>query len=504
MRYKFFVNKVIITFLSISSIFVLNFQALAENNLQLSKSASGKAHENQAISPAKETTNLTIKKNEVLTLERCLDIAFQNNPNIDLAKSTTKIYQSKIGQAKSNYFPQLNVSSGYGRQNAITSSPIDKNSNQYSGNISVNQLIYDFGKTPTKTNIQKLNLNAATSDVEDKTVQIAYNVKQAYYSALLSKINRDIFEQSINQYEKHLKQANAFFEIGIRSKIDVTTAEVNLSNAKLNYIKATDSYKTAIAALNNAMGIFDAPEYDVADTITFNRPQNITNKDIKIAYKAKNNIESAAKGTVLKSAVEKHSIISDLSFKKFDITLEEALKKSFENRYDLKSLITKETIANESIKLAQKDYYPALTGYANYGIGGQKFPLDNGWSFGANVDIPVFNGLLTKNQVAEARTNLDIAKLNIEILKQNIYLQVKQAYISLTEAEKRIPITELTVKQAKENFDLANGRYKVGVGSSIEVNDAEISYNNAQLSYVEAFYDYNTAYINLENAMGVK
>ena len=109
MRYKFFVNKVIITFLSISSIFVLNFQALAENNLQLSKSASGKAHENQAISPAKETTNLTIKKNEVLTLERCLDIAFKNNPNIDLAKSTTKIYQSKIGQAKSNYFPQLNA-----------------------------------------------------------------------------------------------------------------------------------------------------------------------------------------------------------------------------------------------------------------------------------------------------------------------------------------------------------------------------------------------------------
>ena len=485
-------NKVILIFLCILSVFVLNFQAYGEN-----KPAK--------TSPVTQIQDNVIKKGEVLTLERCLDIAFNNNPNIDLAKNTTKIYQSKIGQAKSSYFPQLNLGSGYGRQNSITNSSTDKNNNQYSGNINVNQLVYDFGKTPTKTKIQKLNLNSATYDVDDITVQIAYNVKQAYYSALLAKINKDIFIQSINQNEKHLKQAKAFFEIGTRSKIDVTTAEVNLSNVKLNYIKANNAYKVAIAGLSNAMGIYEAPEYDIADTVNFNRPKNIINKDIKVSNK--NNSKSSntlVKNTVLKSAIEKHSIIGDLSFKKFDITLEEAVKKAFDNRPDLKSLVTKETIATESIKLAKKDYLPALTSYANYGLGGQEFPLDNGWSFGANVNIPVFNGLLTKNIVNEARANLDVAKSNIEILKQNIYLQVQQAYINLIEAEKTIPITELTVKQAKENFDLANGRYNVGVGSSIEVNDAEISYNNAQLSYVQAFYDYNTAYINLENAMGVK
>ena len=498
-------NKVIIIFLCFLSVFALNFQASAENKTKSFKQTPAKSPENNNAQSS-QIENITIKKNEVLTLERCLDIAFKNNPNIGLAQNTTKIYQSKIGQTKAGYFPQLNLASGYGRQNPITSSPIDEANNQYSGNVNLNQLIYDFGKTPTKTKIQKLNLNSANFDVDDITVKIAYNVKHAYYSALLAKINKDIYAQSISQYEKHLKQANAFFEIGTKSKIDVTNAEVNLSNVKLNYIKANNAYKTAIANLNNAMGILEAPEYTVADTVTFNRPTNITNKDIKVAYKNTGSkpANNSAKKPVLKSTVEKQNIIGDLTFKKFDITLEEALKKAFDNRPDLKSSLTKEIIATESVKLAKKDYYPSLTGYANYGIGGQKFPLDSGWSFGTNVNIPIFNGLLTKNQISEAKANLDIAKSNIEILRQNIYLQVQQAYINLVESEKTIPIAELTVRQAKENFELANGRYKVGVGSSIEVNDAQISYNNAQLSYVQAFYDYNTAYINLENAMGVK
>lgn len=437
-----------------------------------------------------------IQKGAVLTLEECLNIAFDKNPNIDLAKNNTKVYQSRIGQEKARYLPQISLSSGYGRQNSITSSSIDKDNNHYSSNITLNQLVYDFGKTPLKAKIQKLNLESVNLDVEDKIILTSYNVKQAYYSALSAKISRDVFAQSINQYEKHLQQAKAFFEVGTKSKIDVTTSQVNLSNVKLSYIKADSLYKMAIASLSNAMGQYNSPEFNVADTVKFKRPENLTKKNIAISYKTPN--------AVFKSQVEKHNIVENLSFEKYNITLDEAIKKAFENRPDLKSLIMRETVANESVKLSKKEYYPDLQSYANYGYGGQEFPLNNGWSFGTNLNIPVFNGLLTKNQIKEAKANVDIVKSSLEILKQNIYLQVQQAYISLTQAEKSIPVAELVVKQAKENFELANGRYNVGVGNSIEVNDAEISYNNAQLAYVQAFYDYNLAYINLERAIGVK
>ncbi len=447
--------------------------------------------------------NAQIQKNEILTLEQCINIALNNNPNIGLAINTTKVYESKIGQTKSDYYPQLNMATGYSRNNPSTNSLIDPTTNQYSGNASLNQLIYDFGKTSTKTKIQKLYLSSSSFDVDDATIQIVYNVKQAYYSALLAKINKDIYAQTIKQYEQHLKQAKAFFETGTKSKIDVTTAEVNLSNSKLNFISANNAYKIAKATLNNTMGLNEPPEYDVADTVTFKRPENFIKQNINISNKTEPHIQSAS-NTVLKTAVEKHNIIESLDFKKFDVKLDEAVKKAFDNRPDLKSLITRETASKESVKLAKKDYFPSLSGFASYGYGGQEFPIDSGWSFGANINVPVFNGLLTKHKVNEARANLNVAKSNIEILKQNIYLQVKQAYINLTEAESRIPVAELIIKQAKENCELAIGRYKVGVGNSVELQDAQVSYNNAQLSYVKALYDYNTAHSALEKAMGVK
>jgi len=420
---------------------------------------------------------LAITKGSTLSLEECLNIAYEHNPNITLSQNSARVFQSRIGQEKAGYLPQINLSSGYSRQNPITNAPIDESNNQYSSNISLNQLLYDFGKTPLKSKIQKLNLQSATQDIDDKIIQVSFNVKQAYYSALTAKINRDIYAKSIIQYQNHLKQAKAFFSIGTKSKIDVTNAEVNLSNIKLNYIKSDYAYKTALSSLNNAMGLYQQPEYDVAETIKFKRPDKL---------------------------FEKGDVTKNITLQKYNITLEEAVKNAFENRPDLKSLYIKENAAKESINLSKKDYYPTLSGFANYGCGGQKFPVDEGWSFGANLNLPVFNGLLTKNKVNEAKANKDVVLSNLEILKQNIYMQVQQAYITLKQAEKSIPVAEIAVRQAKENYELAEGRYNVGVGSSIEVNDAETSYNNAQLSYVQSFYDYNTAYINLERAMGVK
>lgn len=455
--------------------------------------------------------DMGIKQGDTLSLDDCINIAISNNPSIGLAINTTKIYKSRIGQAKSAYLPQLNVSTGYSRQNPETNGT-DRDNNQYAGSISLNQMIYDFGKTPTKTKIQSLNLNSSKSDVDETILQVSYNVKQAYFSALSSKISKDVYTQAIKEYELHLNQAKAFFQVGTKSKIDVTTAEVNLSNARLNYIKADNSYKTAIAILNNAMGLYAAPTYDIADTILFKRPENTVQNEVSVANKEsktaksqnKTQNKSDSKDTVLKTSIEKFNITENLVFKKFDIGIDEAINAAYANRPDLKSLLLRQSSANESVKLAKKDYLPVVSGFANYGFGGQQFPLDSGWSFGTNINLPVFNGFLTKNQINEARANLDVAKSNLEILKQNIYLQVQQAYISLTETEKRIPVAALTVKQAKENLELANGRYKVGVGNSIEVQDAEINYNNAQLAYVQVFYDYNIAKSSLEKAMGIK
>ena len=400
-----------------------------------------------------------IEEGEKLSLEQCIELAIENNPNIQAAKNTTAIFEGRIGQAKSNYLPQINLTSGYNRRNASTDAEIDESSNSYQGNVSLNQLIYDFGKTSTQVKIHKIGLEGATADVNNIINEIVYSVKESYYKVLYAIQSKKVYKESVNQYEKQLEQAKAFYEEGLKPKIDVTTAETNLSNAEFNYIKAENEVNTAYADLNNALGVPEALTYDLAD---------------------------------------------DLEFKDYDISLNNAVDEAYESRPDLKGVISQQTAASESVKLAKKDYFPELQAVTGYGLGGREFPLDDSWSVGAEITLPIFNGLLTHNKIKEAKANLNVAKSNQEILKLNIFRDVQKAHISFLQAKKRIPVVEKTVKQAKENYELASGRYEVGVGNPIEVKDAEVTYSNAKLAYYQTLYDYDVARSNLDRVVGRK
>lgn len=97
-----------------------------------------------------------------------------------------------------------------------------------------------------------------------------------------------------------------------------------------------------------------------------------------------------------------------------------------------------------------------------------------------------------------------MAKANEDLVRQTIVLDVQQAYLNLKEAENRIPTAEITVTQATENLDIANGRYAAGVGSPIEVTDAQVTYINAKTTYIQALSDYKVTQASLEKAMGVR
>ena len=396
-----------------------------------------------------------IKNGELLNLDRCIEIALTKHPNMIASANTVNVNQSRVGQAEANYYPQVTLTSGYKK----LSGPPGDSFDQYSTGVSLNQNIYDFGKTPTQVKIQDLNLESSRSDLENVSEQIIFNVRQAYYKVLQARRNRDVSADTVKQFQLHLEQAKGFYEVGTRPKFDVTKAEVDLSNAKLNLIKAENALRISIVNLNNAIGIPDAQEYSVED---------------------------------------------NLSFEGYNITFEDAIKRAYENRPDLKSIITKKDVAAGSIDLAKKGYYPALTGNASYNWSGEKFPLEDEWNIGASLSIPIFSGYLTTYQVEESRANLNALNADEELLRQNIFLDVQQAYLNLREAEERIPTAELTVKQAEENFGIAKGRYEAGVGNPVELTDAEVALVNAKTAYIQALYDYRTAQAILEKAMGTR
>jgi outer membrane protein TolC len=198
------------------------------------------------------------------------------------------------------------------------------------------------------------------------------------------------------------------------------------------------------------------------------------------------------------------AIVDNLDFQKRELKLNDILNKAYSNRPDLSSIIAKREAAESSIELAQKGYFPTLSGSAGYGYSGTDFPLGNGWNAGATLSFPLFSGLSTKYQVDEANANLEILKANEASIRQAISLDVQQAYLNAQDAAEQISVAEMTVLQATENYDLASGRYRTGVGSPIEVADATITLNNARAALNSALYNNKIAQAALEKSIGAK
>jgi outer membrane protein TolC len=426
-----------------------------------------------ALAPAAYAEDV-IRKGEFLTLERSIEIGLKRHPNIFAGAGAVDVNQARKRQAQSQYYPQIDASAGYTRfqpSTISTGSTVvgisgiraqESNSfEQYNTNVTARQMIFDFGKRSSNVNIQKLNIEASLADLANTEEQVILNVKQAYYNLLRAKRTKTVAEDTVKQFEQHLNQAKAFYEVGTKPKFDVTKAEVDLSNARLGMITAENGVRLAIVSLNNAMGVPDAPDYEIED---------------------------------------------NLSFQKYEITSDAAMELAYANRPELKSILAKKKAAVEAVSFARTDYYPFLTGDAGWTWAGQggDFATGDGWNAGVTISIPIFSGFLTKNQVSEAKANVMILTANEEALRQNVLLEVQQNILNLREAAERIVTAELTERQAMENFDIANGRYAAGVGNPIEVTDAEVLLANAKTSNIQALYDYKIARANLEKAMGVR
>ena len=418
----------------------------------------------------------TINSGDALTLARAIEIGLKNHPNISAGIGTVRVNEARIGEARANYYPQINLTETYSRIGPVSSGsttvvnpgstgasgtstsssgPFD----QYTSSAGLSQMVFDFGKTSNQVRIQSLTTDSARSDLASTMDQVVLNIKQSYYDLLQAELNRDLLKEIVKQFQDHLRQAQGFYETGKSPKFDVTKASVDLSNSQLNLIKAENQVRLVRVTLNNAMGIPSAPPYTLKDT---------------------------------------------LSFTKFNLSFENALDKAYLQRADLRSIVAKKEAAKESISLAKKGYTPTFSGSANYYYTGTGFPLNNGWNMGVNMVMPLFSGFSTTYQVAEAQANVSVLTANELSLKQDIFLQVQQAYLNLRQADESISTAELAVKQAEENLGLATGRYRAGVGNPIEVADSVAALSTARQAYIAALHDYKVATATIEKAIGVR
>ena len=402
--------------------------------------------------------------NGEVTLSDCIKLAITHHPTIMSAISNAEIYKTRVGQAWSNYFPTLSAGVSYSRNNmlATMSGSYARMMSQtynmyYVPTVSANLLLFDFGKTKANADMAKRNYESSRYDAETSIELVIYNVKVAYYNLLFAEIQKTVYEDTVKDFELQLKQAKAQYDIGRKAKIDVTTAEYNLGNAKVNLIKAKNTLELAAAQLANAVGIPDL------------------------------------EGVILKDK---------LNTKAYEVDFKELLTTAEASRPALLASKKLMDSAELSVRSAKRAFTPDLSAFGSYNYGGRQIDSDYGYQFGVQLNYTAMNLMLLKKQVDEAKATYQKAVADYEQQKQNVYLEVKSAYINLMNSHDSIGVSKLALQQAKERQYQAFRRYQVGLGDAIEFKDAENSYLNAQLDYYSNVLNYNINAAEVERVIG--
>ena len=403
--------------------------------------------------------------NGEVTLVDCIKLALSNHPAIVSAISNTQIYESRIGQAWANYFPTISAGASYSRNdmlntmgnNAYMRMMQQRYNMFYVPTITANMLLFDFGKTKANADMARRNYESSRFDAETSIESVIYNVKVAYYNMVFAQAQKIVYEDTVKDYELQLKQADAYYKIGKKAKIDVTTAQYNLGNAKVNLIKAKNTLELAAVELANAVGI---PQLE-----------NVILKD-------------------------------KLNTKMYDVNFPDLIKTAEESRPSLLSAKKKMDAAELNIRSAKRAFAPDLSAFGSYDHGGRQIDSDYGYQFGVQFNYTSLNLMSLKKQLDEANATYKKYAADYEQAKQNVYLEVKSAYISLLNSHDSLGVAKLALQQAKEQQYQAFRRYQVGLGNAIEFKDAENTYLNAQLSYYSNLLDYNVNAAELERVIG--
>lgn len=187
-----------------------------------------------------------------------------------------------------------------------------------------------------------------------------------------------------------------------------------------------------------------------------------------------------------------------------EIDMRKAVEIANESRPELKMAKISVETADQAIKLAKKVYFPSLEVNANFSVGGVGNTIadTNWWDFGGYLTFPAINPFLIRNQIKEARALLEKQRFDSKATVNDVYYDIQSTFVKLMDAKQRVPVAKLAVKKAKENYELSQGRYRVGVSDAIEYKEAQIQYYDARLSYLNTIYQFNSAKANLERAIG--
>ncbi len=401
-----------------------------------------------------------------LGLEDFIEIALRNNPTVTIARNEVSASEGRKTQAVSGYLPKLSATGNAGRIHIADLIPVDEGG-IVSGNLSANQLIFDFGNTTGAISASGYNIEAAQAQLNTVGSDLVYQVKAAYYTVLEKHYLIIVANEQVKSYQMHYERAKEYFKAGVKSKIDVTNAQVELTNSRLQLLQSRFALKSARVALEKIIGT---------------RPADGT-------YRIRR---------------QDHDFNEFINFlAPMPASQEELLQTATLQRPDLQQAKKQISSAESLLKSTQGSYWPTLGATASYDTHDTDIStFQDQWQVGLALDWEFFSGFRTQGEVVEAKSNLRSSRAQMRDIELTVTQEVTDNFLLADEQRESIFLADEILTLAEENFDLADQRYKTGLGDMIEFNDAQLRVSEARSNLVTTFYGYNTALASLENAIG--
>lgn len=422
---------------------------------------------------------------QTFTLQQAIDFAIEKNVSIRNGKLDAQSADSRIREIKSSALPQV-AASGSVTDNLIIQRAflpanfVDRNAPEdqlisvqfgvkYSANaaVSVNQVLYsaslNVGLRAAATYRELAQRNLASSKVV-----VAEQVAKAYYGVLVALERAKLLDYNITRLDTTLNETRAMNQQGFVEKLDVQRLEVQANNLRAERQNVQSLIELSYTLLKFQMGLGINDEITLAEQLEDRSVDDL-----------------------------RPLIAADPTFQ-------------YQSRIEYSTLETQIKLAEQDIEVTQKGYYPTLSAFANYGYnsGRNQFiqllnsPWFNFGSLGISLQIPIFDGFLKRSQIEQKRYTLQKAQNSGELLKNSIDLQIRQASITLKNGLQTLQTQKRNRDLAEEIVRVTRIKYNSGVGSSIEVLNAEASLRESQTNYFGSLYDFLIAKVDQDRALG--
>jgi outer membrane protein len=409
-----------------------------------------------ATPPNSGTSSVAPGASTTLSLKQAEALALRNNPQISVARLTSLAAQQVTREVRSNLWPTA----------AVTLTGVDSQENsrvtagglnnpiiypRAAAGVAVNQLITDFGRTKNLVESANFSAKAESENAAATKEQILLAVDQAFYSALQAHAVVTVAQQTVNARQSVSDQVQALFSSKLRSKLDLSFANVNLEQAKLLVLDAQNSENASLATLSSILGYSDAQNYQLVEDPT------------EMAAPPGNADD------LIRDALSLRPEILALHF---------------------------QVEADQKFQTAERDLsLPTIQAQGVVGDTPVRDPILSNWygAVGVNIGIPVFNGFLYSARSREARLRTQAEKERLADLRNRISRDVRTSWLNANTAYHRLNVTEELFKQASTALDLAQTRYSLGLSSIVELSQAQLQQTQAQIGNAQADFDYRLA-----------